>query len=49
MEGLPSVYVSGRQLTNLRVAYVSKTVDGHQVLNIGSLYYARSQEKSAAC
>lgn len=47
VEGLPSVYVSGRQLTNLRVAYVSKTVDGHQVLNIGSLYYARSQEKSA--
>lgn len=45
--GLPSVYVSGRQLTNIRVAYLAKNVSGRQVLNIGSLYYARSQEKSA--
>ncbi len=47
VEGLPSIFVAGRQLTNLRVAYVPKTADGHQVLTVGSLYYARSQEKSA--
>ncbi len=44
---MPSVYVSGRQLTNLRIAYSPKEVHGHQLLSIGSLYYARSQEKSA--
>jgi superfamily I DNA/RNA helicase len=40
VEGFHSVYVSGRQLVDLRVAYVSAAETGRQVLNVGSLYTA---------
>jgi superfamily I DNA/RNA helicase len=47
VEGFPSVFVSGRQLTDLRIAYLSRNIFGRQLLTVGSLYYARRQEKSA--
>ena len=46
LESFQTIYVSGRQLVDLRVGYQSRTEKAQRFLDVGSLFLARRQEKS---